>query len=191
MDKINLPKNTVVRKKSGKPFKSGSKIATVKGMVEHPFKPGGGDAYVFEEDESCVDVNMVTEIKTDVKLDLISFPTAKLANDKGFQLFYDAFELEYDRRGYTINGELIPMPQRAGSVENIYEAPTQELLKKWLFTKHNIKISIDSGTKNMLGEWVDWYTSVNQVMVIDHIDGCDTPEEALEEALVHALKLIK
>ena len=48
-----LPVGTKVVKKSGKPFKSGLKQATVKGVVEHPHLIGI-DAYIFEEDDSYV-----------------------------------------------------------------------------------------------------------------------------------------
>jgi hypothetical protein len=44
----------VVQKKSGKPFKSGSKTNTVKGIVEHPIVIG--PAFTFEEDDSAVAV---------------------------------------------------------------------------------------------------------------------------------------
>jgi len=43
-----------VEKLSGKPFKSGSKINTVSGVVDHPLKPGGGLAFMFHEDDSVV-----------------------------------------------------------------------------------------------------------------------------------------
>lgn len=42
-----------VRKTSGHPFKSGSKINTVKGVIDHPQLPGK-PAFTFEEDDSYV-----------------------------------------------------------------------------------------------------------------------------------------
>lgn len=38
--------------KEPKPFKSGRKVNTIKGVIEHPIV--GGPAYTFEEDESYV-----------------------------------------------------------------------------------------------------------------------------------------
>ena len=58
-----MEKKLIVKKKSGKPFKSGKKIATVKGVIDHPFRPTGGKAYIFEEDDSCVAVSVCVEIK--------------------------------------------------------------------------------------------------------------------------------
>lgn len=46
-----------VRNKSFKPFKSGLKIHTVKGIIEHP-ELWGVEAYTFEEDDSYVRVSM-------------------------------------------------------------------------------------------------------------------------------------
>jgi hypothetical protein len=47
----------VVVKFSGKPFKSGSKTATVKGIIDHPIVPGK-QAYTFSEDDSFVSIEM-------------------------------------------------------------------------------------------------------------------------------------
>ena len=47
-----------VEKKSGKPFKSRLKINTVKAVVEHPLKPGGGLAFTFVEDDSVVTASL-------------------------------------------------------------------------------------------------------------------------------------
>lgn len=43
-----------VVKRSGKPFKSGEKVATVKSVTGNPHS--GKLAFTFEEDDSCVDV---------------------------------------------------------------------------------------------------------------------------------------
>lgn len=48
----------VVEKFSGKPFKSGLKTATVRDVVSHQQKPGGGLAFAFVEDDSVVAVEM-------------------------------------------------------------------------------------------------------------------------------------
>lgn len=49
-----------VRKISNKPFKSGRLIATVKGVVTHPILRI--PAYVFEEDDSYVEVRKCEEV---------------------------------------------------------------------------------------------------------------------------------
>jgi len=49
-----------VKKKSGKPFKSTFWINTVKGIVDHPYRPVHKGqvkkAYTFVEDDSCVSI---------------------------------------------------------------------------------------------------------------------------------------
>ncbi len=60
----------VYKPKSGKPFKSGLKINTVKGVINHPIL--NIPAYTFEEDDSyvecrrCVVVNELTEYQTKI-----------------------------------------------------------------------------------------------------------------------------
>ena len=58
---------TIVRKLSGKPFKSGSLLNTVKTVTEHPNKMSpdtntGVAAYTFFEDESIVEAAAVIKI---------------------------------------------------------------------------------------------------------------------------------
>lgn len=51
-----------VEKWSGKPFKSTLKINTVRAVVEHPQRPGGGLAFTFVEDDSVVAVEMCRKV---------------------------------------------------------------------------------------------------------------------------------
>ncbi len=46
-----------VKKKSGKPFKSGKKIATVKGITVNRQDPKRRPAYTFYEDDSVVNID--------------------------------------------------------------------------------------------------------------------------------------
>lgn len=52
-----------VEKWSGKPFKSAMKINTVRAVVEHPQRPGGGLAFTFAEDDSVVAVEMCRKVE--------------------------------------------------------------------------------------------------------------------------------
>lgn len=45
------------KKKSPKPFKSGDKINTIKGIINHPHL--NVPAYVFYEDDSCVECRRI------------------------------------------------------------------------------------------------------------------------------------
>lgn len=63
------PVGTQVVKFSGKPFKSGAKVATIKEIVEHPYKIDaetgkGVTAYTFVEDDSIVSAYMVTKFNS-------------------------------------------------------------------------------------------------------------------------------
>ena len=181
----------IVVKKSGKPFKSGKKIASIKGIIDHPYRPTGSKAYTFYDDDSCVSVEQVKFIKFDIISDIISFKLAKLAHSKGFQLFYDASMAEYNRRGSDLKGRIVDMPQRLGLIDNYFEAPTQELLKKWLVNYHNINISV---TYNEIGCECNIYTSKGDYIDTLHNEKSftwETYEGALEDGLEYALNLIK
>jgi len=52
-----------VKKLSGKPFKSGNKIGTIKAIVVNEQCPNKRLAYTFEEDNSCVNIGMCEVIK--------------------------------------------------------------------------------------------------------------------------------
>jgi len=54
--------NKKVIKKSGKPFKSGSKCNTIKGIIDHPYRKDK-KAFIFYEDDSCVSIENCDIIK--------------------------------------------------------------------------------------------------------------------------------
>lgn len=47
-----------VKKKSGKPFKSGKKVNSVKGIVTNENDPQKRNAYIFYDDDSVVNTNI-------------------------------------------------------------------------------------------------------------------------------------
>lgn len=51
-----------VRKNSGKPFKCGERIVTVKGVIDHPYRPGK-PALVFAEDDSFCSAEQCKVVK--------------------------------------------------------------------------------------------------------------------------------
>lgn len=114
---------------------------------------------------------------------LISFEVAKLAKEKGFpQLNYPCY---YDEKIYT---SLI-----SHSDFNKYYQSTQSLLQKWLREKYNIHILIyvledsngniyfDFGLKQIINYLVDKSCKPKEFT---------SYEDALEEGLLEALKLI-
>ena len=133
---------------------------------------------------------------------LISFETAKLAKEKGFDytslkhFHYFLNSDKWDDEGYLIedgtgNWEL---SEYITHTKNEYSAPTQSLLQKWLREKYNIDISIIKEVNKYL------FVSYNILMS----DSCNSKrrdlinldvsynnyEEALEVALQKALNLI-
>jgi hypothetical protein len=108
---------------------------------------------------------------------LISFQVAVLAEEEGFNIKTEQY--------YSSN-------TRATSPSyNEFAAPTQSLLQKWLRERWNIKVTVNSSTLNGNKKWVDWYVSVDGKQIIDHRDGLDSYEEALEIGLTVGLGLIK
>jgi len=120
-----------------------------------------------------------------MKEQLISFECAKLAKEKGFDIPCFSF--------YRDNGDLHgiggkpagTMPPYLSGINNQI-APTQSLLQKWLREEKNINIWVLPASA--FGKDKTWWDSI--------VDGqfagqtCNTYEEALEEGLKEALKLL-
>ena len=140
-----------------------------------------------------------------MKEQVISFKTAKLAKEKGFNwecfgLYYlkhpeeEINVLTYDKHPLGLN------PHKYGfcdwnSDDFLFKdeikrisAPTQSLLQKWLRDKHNLHITIFSSSQE---SWMFRITKPHQQLK-DGIYGEDfyTYEEALESGLQETLKLI-
>jgi len=123
-----------------------------------------------------------------MKEQLITFETAKLAKEMGFQS-YTSF---YYSEGMEIKGTKMGMHGNPNAYGGI-SAPTQSLLQKWLREKHKIVVIpwyyhneiangdvYDYRITDIAGKYED-YEPVNDYK---------TYEEALEEGLQEALKLI-
>lgn len=112
-----------------------------------------------------------------MKEQLISFDTAKLAKEKGFNIWT---EYQYVER----NGNIIVSKDHISEIDE--PAPTQSLLQKWLREVHNIHIEIRK-------EWEDGIY-LGFEYLIEEEDGntqgltYKTYEEALEVGLYQALK---
>ena len=128
---------------------------------------------------------------------LISFETAKLAKEKGFD---EKVYREYDKSGYlrctskSADVVLGPYDELLKSTE--YPAPTQSLLQKWLREVHKINIFISSKTIENKTIFIPHGRTIPDTiknnLIVDIIQYCtnNTYEEALEIALFEALKLI-
>ena len=105
---------------------------------------------------------------------LITFETAKLAKEKGFEFkivweYILGFKNNHERDKYL---------------------PTQSLLAKWLREKHNIIVLVDY--EGIDGYYYKYYYYINEVKKYNASDkNYITFEEAYEIGLQEALKLIK
>jgi len=128
---------------------------------------------------------------------IISFPTAKLAKEKQFDLNtfngYDSnsvIQEYFTYQSYALGEPEINLATFKQKWE--YQAPTQGLLQRWLREKHNINIVITSDFKDF--GWALKDMTYEEIYK-DHSDfwryGYDSYEQALEAALFEALYLIK
>ena len=142
---------------------------------------------------------------------LISFDTAKLAKEKGFNIpTYNYWHTSYKNKPFCTkgidydsdknvkwdwnnnSGVGIPSPYPNKEEKEQCSAPTQSLLQRWLREKHCLHIVIEHDS--------DMYyyviQSVHKSLYIPTIDSSEnglvyqTYEEALEKGLQEALKLI-
>lgn len=120
--------------------------------------------------------------------ELITFETAKLAKEKGFNwvsYFFEDNEIYYEYLCYE-DCEI--------DVNRVILCPTQSLLQKWLREEHNIHIYVETYNNGIL-DFVP-YVGIpkNRIMSFKTIEQDKTYltyEEALEKGLQEALKLIE
>jgi hypothetical protein len=138
-----------------------------------------------------------------MKETLISFETAKLAKEKGFNIFQDSWynkdgeECFIEHSDYCFsdyfnfkeldNGELI-------TEDGIYSASTQSLLQKWLREKHNIIIIVEpycNGSSSCKFIWNRFI--LNNIWFLDSfsMEKHEKYEKALEVGLYEVLKTLK
>jgi hypothetical protein len=117
-----------------------------------------------------------------MKEELISFETAKLAHEKGFNIYTSKF---YDKHGdLQVERPSFDLTTNEGNVA----APTQSLLQKWLREEKNQFIEIEGSYRgDRILEVVEYSNVVN---ICEVCDGFETYEDALEDALLKALTSI-
>jgi len=130
---------------------------------------------------------------------LVSFETAKLAKDKGFD--------EYCFKGYRNDTKRI-MSLSQIDFDSIYENTSEEDIFEELFFKNSKVVedySITAPTQSLLQKWLrEKYDTIvcpvpnnskwsiySEKFLYGNASNFDTYEEALEEGLLQALKLIK
>lgn len=150
---------------------------------------------------------------------LISFETAKLAKEKGFDIptytsyignkFHENEDKPNGYDGYDLaseenwNKKDWVFSRDGGScfgckLDNIKyfeacSAPTQSLLQKWLRKTHNVHVELRMGND---GKTIWWFCNIKPIDIskpsthLASTEQKDEPEQALEEGLKEALKLI-
>lgn len=128
-----------------------------------------------------------------MKEQLISFETAKLAKERGFdisKLEYISTCAIYGDAEYVqgfINTELYKARIDLYKDKDILLAPTQSLLQKWLREVHYMHITI-----NYRGRYFGHAWSMKHHKYWEfHSGDFKTYEEALEQGLIESLKLIE
>lgn len=130
-----------------------------------------------------------------MKEQLVTFETAKLAKEKGFD---EGSKNVWHQDGqYTMTSNSFFRDNGASEMRNskgFIEAPNQSLLQKWLREKYDIHLSAFPVVKNR------YYFTISKIKE-DGIDAiikgpydpktaCDTYEQALEKGLIEALNKI-
>lgn len=133
-----------------------------------PFWPGTG--------ETLFDNNNNNE-------DLISFKTAKLANEKGFNVWCSSAYCHLEFLGMATEIEYNTF------IKDTYPAPTQSILQKWLRENYNIHVEVI---------WIDTLSDLYVYHISTTGNGIRPDSqhynsyiEALEYGLFEALKSIK
>jgi hypothetical protein len=135
------------------------------------------------------------KVKLDLKEDLISFETAKLA-----------YKASFIFKGRTNDWLSTTLPYHEDGKRNIdlnykgisYPAPTQSLLQKWLRVKHNILVEVNFRTFACSSGNGYFYMverknkdkSMNNYIGKDIFHGFETYEEAMEVGLQVGLTIL-
>lgn len=119
---------------------------------------------------------------------IISFETAKLAKEKGFKIYVNTYHIV--RNDQYLGQKTWGHRENFNSVDNKISAPTQSLLQKWLRDKHKIHITIDY--LELSEKWAAQACYYLEDTTFPRTDGKigDSYEDALEQALHEALKLL-
>lgn len=122
-----------------------------------------------------------------MKDELVSYETAVLAKEKGFNIkgvmYYD-LECELSSFNDFIGDTLIEQREFTEKFMDC-EAPTQSLLQRWLREKHRLEINISKDSYDIYHCMVVGDIEIKGPFY-DHVY-----EKALEQGLQEALKLIK
>lgn len=118
-----------------------------------------------------------------MKLELISFETAKLAKEKGFNHPVNDYYMGSGRVFSSLNPE---NHNKEPITKEKYSSPTQHLLQKWLREEKCIDVFIMPGLKRGYE-----YLLQDEESEIEADGSFDMYEQALEHGLKEALNMIE
>jgi len=136
--------------------------------------------------------------------ELIKFETAKLAKEKGFDIDVNHFISQYGKDGGIVFSESVDYDNynhknwNNDNRVNLFSAPTQSELQKWLRDKYRIHVSANPW-KDEIPNSIEGFQVLYEGNIIDVNNDwrtvCDfsyykSYEECLEELFLEALKLI-
>ena len=118
----------------------------------------------------------------------VSFETAKLAKEKGFN---EPCRHYYLNGAKEVNNETImiydlPYPYNSTD-KNYFAAPTQSLLARWLRGKYSKNVYV---VMSITEKYIFWVQDIHSLVKVKTTDLYDTYEEAMEAGLQDALKLL-
>jgi hypothetical protein len=122
------------------------------------------------------------EINNNIQESYCSFEVSKLLKEKGF----DCYTTTWHQRGNGIVEDVVGKSDRYNSKGEAYTShPTHALALEWLRVNFGIWIMIEPDTANSRC----WFPIVSKEYVGDgNTDFFNTPQEALEAALLYVLK---
>ena len=116
--------------------------------------------------------------------DYVSFETAKLLKEKGFDIPLSYYYNSDGRKGYATSYN---WNQTTGDFPD-YSCPTLQMAMKWLREIHNIfiEISVDEMLKDEGYQWALYYNSTKEIR--PYSGWGDSYEEACEAAIKYCLE---
>ena len=130
-----------------------------------------------------------------IEEEYISFETAKLAKEKGFDI--------PTRYGFSERRSLVRVDtsDNWNQDKELYSRPTQSLLSRWLREKYGLYVCpfigrdySEDADGEICDKWEAWYFDIFDARgeaIFHNEDNCyDTYEEAMEAGLQEALKMI-
>jgi hypothetical protein len=143
---------------------------------------------------------------------LIEFETAKLAKEKGFDVVQDYVYNQYEENDNTeLEIECVEFSKEEleryitfKEYTKCWLCPTQSLLQRWLREVHNLNVEVNNYGYNKKDKHFSFRCSIRLITKIENKLSIECKskieqdwfifrsyEEALEEALLESLKLIK